>query len=268
MKQVLPLAAAAVLIAGLAYLLLGGGDTGTEADYLPDDGTANTAGGEDAMTAKADPSLKADGTGRPPKSRRGPNPMKPYKPRVGVLEVLPLDPDGNPISRDECTVELERVSPAEKLGKLGIRDRETNVWRFNKVPIGPIRVVVTGDHLVEAREVVRVRENSTKFVKIGVEQGALVKYSVEMPDGTVPKALTLSLINNKGRKSNVYWQVREQTKMTSARPATEFKLGPKGVIYGIRPGIYQLKAKTEHYEGTEEVLVGAGDTLEVTVALR
>ncbi len=268
MKQALPLAAAALLIAALAYLLLGGDDSTTDADLLSETGESGSNTGEDAMTAEPGTGLHGTNDGSRKPKRFGPNPMKPYKPRVGVLEVLPLDPDGEPISADLCNVSLERVKPAEPLGKVGIRDRETNVWRFNKVPIGGVRVVVSGDHLIEAREVVLVRENSTKFHKIGVEQGALVKYQIELPDGTAPKDVSLSLINHQGRPTRVYWQVRELKGMTSAQPAKTIKLGAKGVVYGMRPGKYELRAETEHYAGIEEILVGAGDTLEVTLLLR
>ncbi|MDJ0976727.1 MAG: hypothetical protein QNJ98_19890 [Planctomycetota bacterium] len=270
MRTALPLLAAAALVAVLAWLLLGEEPTTEDPGYLEEAGPVEPKTGDGPMAAE-DSGLTGTNTGKPKPKRRSHDPMKPYKPRMGVLEVLPLDPDGEPIDADLCTVSLELIRGNEPSGKLGLRDRETMVWRFEKVPIGPIRVVITGDHLVEAREIVRVRERSTTFKKIGVERGALVSYTAALANGEVPEKVRLELINHQGRATSAWWQVREPKLLTSARRAKAITLSAKGVVYGIRPGVYRLKASTLEepvYTDWQEIVVGAGDTTEVELRLR
>ena len=270
MRTALPLLAAAALVAVLAWLLLGEDSTTEDPGYYGDAGPVEVETPDGPMAAE-DSGLAGTGTGKPRKRRPGHDPTKPYKPRLGTLEILPLDPDGEPINADLCTVSLELLRGDEPSGKLGHRDRETMVWRFEKVPIGKVRVVITGDHLVEAREVVRVRERSTTFKKIGVERGALVNFQVALANGEVPEKVRLELINHQGRASSVWWQVREPKHLTSARRATAITLPAKGVVFGIRPGVYRLKASTLEepvYTDWQEVVVGQGDTTEVELRLR
>lgn len=269
MRSPWPIAAALVLAGLLAWMLLSGDAPDQDADeYSGDAGSTATHNAEEAMRAEEAGLTGTSGTGRPTR-RKGPNPYKPFKERTGTLEVLPLDPDGQPVSRDMCTVSLERVNPPEKMGKLGFRDKETNVWTFKKVPIGTIKVVISGDHLVEARQNVRVREGVVTHRKVPVEYGALVRFKAVMPDGAAPKQVKLQLINAQGRPASVYWQSRDPRLTTSARRATQIRLPAEGVVYGLRPGRYELRAETDdEFDAAMEVVVGPRDTEDILLELR
>lgn len=272
MRSAFPLLAALALVGVLAWLLLGSSDEATEElPYLPQGGPTDPETDEAAMTADPATELTGSRTG-PKRPKRSHDPHKPFKERLGVLEILPIDPDGEPIPADDCTVLLERVRGAEPLGKLGPRARETTqVWRFEKVPIGTVRVIVKGDRLIESRHLVRVREGTTTYRKLPVELGAMVTYRVELPGGDLPKEVTLELVNPQGRQAEVWWEVRSPRLMISPRRAKSVTLPGEGLISGIPPGAYYLRARTKDepvYAGRTEVLVAAGDALDVTLFLR
>lgn len=269
MKSPWPIAAALVLAGLLAWFLLSGGDPDPGADDYSHDPSGTTArNGEGPIRAEEAGLAGASPRGRAKRSR-GPNPYKPLKERTGTLEILPVDPDGEPVAADLCNVTIERVNPPEAMGKLGLRDRETGVWTFKKVPIGTIKVIVSGDHIVEGRKNVRVREGVATLREIPVELGALVRFKAVMPDGEAPKQVKLQLINAQGRPASVYWQSRNPRLTTSARRATQIQLPAEGVVFGLRPGRYELRAEAaDEFDATSEIVVGPGDTEEVLLELR
>lgn len=262
------LVGAGVLIGVLAFLLLGG-----ETPVEPEDPALGPDAGVPAGTS--DPGMKVDdagltghGTGAVKPKRRSHSPFKPYTPRTGTLEIRPLGLEDQVVSADDCTVSLERVKPATPMGKLGHRDRKTGVWRFEKVAIGRVRVVITGDHLITTRKVVKVRENSVTYYDVLTEPGALIRFSAKRIDGTVPKKATFELLDSSGKPTSVYWQVRGTRHYSSPTRTASFTQHPEGVAFSVPAGVYTLRARTEdEFDGAVDVTVAAGDTSEVALEL-
>jgi len=106
-------------------------------------------------------------------------------------------------------------------------------------------------------------------LKVAVEPAGAIRYRVTLADGSVPADVTLALLDEKERPVTARFQTRSDAALGTPRTATSAKVGPEGVVMGVKPGRYILRATspTENVADTS-VEVVAGRTTEVQVTIR
>ena len=165
---------------------------------------------------------------------------------------------------------LEREGSAFYSPPLGMPDYDTGVWRFDKVVVGWVRVLVVGDHILETKARVRVTKSQTERVDVVVKRGGAIAYEVEMYSGERPENVALELRHPESKRPlNVYWQMRSPDRHSSARKATQARMGPQGIVFSVPPGRWVLHVTSDEGEIDEvDVEVVAGETAKAEVKLR
>ncbi len=248
MKNVLPLALLLIAIAIALFIFLG--------QEEPDDfDAAPTTSAPTAPAPRELSGLEGRAPDKPVEVRDNSHLMKRHKTRYGSLEILPIGPDGNTIPPDGLTVHVEPLGRSHRIGRpLGLRDMETHLWTYRKIPIGDVKIRVFGDFVIPMEDSTKVREGIRTHKKVFVELAGSIKYDVKLYDGTYPERVTLTLLNMQGKPVAATYQVRTREHMTSPKVTASITQKPFGYIFGVRPGTYQLRVTSPEDE-TETVTV-------------
>jgi hypothetical protein len=268
MRTLLPVLLALAFAAG-AWLFLG--PSATETEPLDDlGGRATGDGGPARIDPGPDaPSLEGTGpdpavTGRPPSYPL----VAPDEFPRGGLDVRPLQPDGTLWRPDAISVRLERVPRPFWAAPGGRADYDTRVWHFRRVPVGRVRVIVTGDHVVEAVGEAEIRAGTVETVEVVASAGGAITFTarrVREDEGVDQVTLTL-LDAETDQAVPAAFQERAPAVLGEVIEGTEATLGPRGVIFGVPPGRYRLRGTSAGDEVHEvEVVVQAGRTAEAAL---
>jgi hypothetical protein len=264
------LLAALVVGAGFAWVLLSGDHPAV------DDGDA-------PRIERAPPATSPPPSDLPPVSpgslagggeetRPKPKPVEPEGPvriPMGGLYVTPIQPDGKPWLPSEARVFVEPVREGLWAVPTGVPDAQSGTWRFDRIPAGPVRIRVGGDHVVDAYDEVTVLAGQTKELTLTADRGGAVAYKVVLYSGEEPPEVTLTLLDVDRKPVPVWWQVRKTNMLTTPRRLASVTQAAQGVAFGVRPGRYTLRAKSPAEEFDEaEVEVKPGETVEAEIRLR
>jgi hypothetical protein len=273
MKQhLVPVALLLVVGAGLAVWLVGRPPRPAAPpleDYLAprDDGPSRTAMREEGPS----PGSRLAGRGAPPGVRGGEAAgiVRPQDLPRGGLRVQPVGEDGQVLPPSLARVEVRAIGPAFHAPPLGIPDPESGLWTFHSLIAGEVRVVVAGDHLVEASEVVEIRKDEVAEVTVTARPGGAIRYSVLLASGETPERVTLTLLEQASRRPvEARWLAHGEGFLGALRTATSVTQAPQGTVSGIPPGAYWLRATSpagEIEEGLVEVRAGESVAIEVRV---
>lgn len=260
-------------VGGLVWWLFGG-DRQPPPDY--DDYIATperVADGPEELREEGRSPIRLGGRTptRPARPRPGPRsrPLPPQEVPRGGLLVTPVGPDGETLPSSVARVHVRGVGTTFHAPPLGIPDPDTGVWTFRRIYAGDVRVVVSGEHLVDASQVVEVLEDEVAEVEISVEPGGAIRYKVVLYSGEAPEKATLTLLDHESRRPiRVRYQARSAAAMSTLREATSITQGPEGLVSGIPPGKYWLHATSpegEFEEGLVEIQPGETVPLEIRV---
>lgn len=251
MRRLLPWLLLLLLAGGAVWLLRGGPAEGPGVDeaLAPTPLPA-------APAASAQPGLAAQAPVRAPKAAPARVPEPVVDPRnlpMGPLSVLPLGPDDEPIACDLVTVSVEpgKGARAWHVQPLLQADRQTQVWSAERVFAGPVKVRVWGDTVVPVEVETVVDSEARPPLRVHVDRAGMIEYEVSTYRDEPLGDVTLQLTGSGGRAVQAYWQVRTETVLTQPRLAREAVQGPQGVVFGIPPGTYRLRATSPAGEWEE-----------------
>lgn len=189
----------------------------------------------------------------------------------GALEVAVAGPDDVALAVEGITVHLE-PGPGSKewtATPLLLADGALGSWSCAEVPAGPVRVRVTGDHVLETVLDTRVEAGAANSVRVQVDLGGALTYDAKLFSGEAPEQVTLTLLDARRQPVRARYQVRTQRVLTQPRSATVMTQGPQGVVFGIPPGRYTLRAVSSAEESDEsEVEITPGVTVAVSLRIR
>lgn len=258
----------ALLLAALGVYLVLRGETGP----VEPDAPSERAG----RTAPAPGSIELRGPAPSPEAATpadAPTPVV-VDPRTlpkGALEVTVAGPDDVALAVEGITVHLE-PGPGSKewiATPLLLADGALGTWSCAEVPAGPVRVRVTGDHVLETVLDTRVEAGGANSVRVQVDRGGALTYDVKLFSGEAPEQVTLTLLDARRQPVRARYQVRTQRVLTQPRSATVMSQGPEGVVFGIPPGRYTLRAVSPAEESDEsEVEITPGVTVAVSLRIR
>lgn len=256
-------------LAGVAWVLFAGDDAIHDEDAFEDLSRPEEALPAPPLVREA-PALA--GSRAAPTRRRKPRwPVLPTNqiPR-GSLDVRLVYEDETPVAANDVRVRLEREGSAFYSPPLGVPDYDTGIWRFDKVVVGWVRVIVVGDHILEAKARARVNTRETEKVELAVKRAGAIAYEVEMYSGERPENVALELRHPETKRPlNVYWQMRTPDRHSSPHRATQVRLGPEGVVFPVPPGRWVLRATSDEGEIDDvDVEVVVGETVKAEVKLR
>lgn len=233
---------------------------------------------EPAPEAAPAPGLSLEGAAAPrpapepaPAGPRVPTAIDPRTLPKGGLQVVVAGPDDAVLPTEGVRVHLEPApgSKAWHATPLLLADVERATWTSDDVPAGPVRVRVTGDHVVETTLDTRVEAGVTGSVRVRVDRAGLLAYEVKLYSGEAPEQVTLTLLDARRQPVRVLYQVRTQAVLTQPRAATSATQGPQGVLLGVPPGRYVLRAVSAAEEYDErEVELAAGQSASVSLSIR
>jgi hypothetical protein len=187
----------------------------------------------------------------------------------GTLVVVVVGADDQPLPVETLHVQVGPARGAREWVRAPVvtADPETKTWRADEVPAGSVEVRVSGDHVLEKAVTVQQTSEGGEPVKVQVERAGAIQYSVTLADGTVPAEITLSLLDEKERPVQARFQSRSATVLSTPRTATTVKVGPEGVVMGVRPGRYVLRATspTENTADTKVDVVAGETTLQAVI---
>lgn len=251
MRRALPWLLLLLLAAGGAWLLRGG----PQADPGLDEAGAPQPVAP-APVGQARPGLEAAAPTRAPAPLPRPAAGPVVDPRnlpVGPLSVLPLGPDDEPIACDLLTVSVEpgKGARAWHVQPLLKPDRQTQVWSAERIFAGPVKVRVWGDSIVPVEVETVVGPDGGPPLRVHVDRAGLIEYEVSTYRDEPLGEVTLQLTGPGGRAVQAYWQVRTETVLTQPRLAREVVQGPQGVVFGVPPGSYRLRATSPAGEWEE-----------------
>jgi hypothetical protein len=271
MKSYLPLLLILLaVVAGYMFLATGPEDDPYDVGWSRDEADL---GGRHGAPA----SLSADGVAPAPPdsdaaSKKGRKPYRTVDPRTlptGTLFVTLIGPDDKPIDGAELRLFVEPVRHGGFPTRLGIYEKDTGAWRFEKVRAGAVQVRLYSDHVARKIETVPVRADTENRVSIRVEPAGAIQYDVIAYDKTRPDPVDVTLYDQAGRSVKAWYQVRTTTKLTTPRLAETMRQGPEGILLGVVPGVYRLKVVSPAEEWDDaEVRVEAGQTARVSLEVR
>ena len=102
-----------------------------------------------------------------------------------------------------------------------------------------------------------------------VNRAGAVEYDIQLADGSRPKEVRLSLLDNRDRPLRARYRPLPGAGV-AARPQQGrlVRMPPRGVVFGLRAGSYTLKASVlGGAEGAEAVSVGLGGTTRVILSV-
>jgi hypothetical protein len=238
----------------------------------PIEGVERGGAREDGAEPTAPGGLRGTGSEEPPPPVR-PEPrgaiVDPRTIPRGGLEVLPLGPDQQPIPPGELSMRIEAVGRAFWSQPLALPDPETKVWSFKNIPAGPVQVRVSGDHVVETVAEATIEKDVVKSLKVLLDRAGALAYHVVLYSGEQPPEVTLTLLDLRDKPVAARYQERSPTRLTQAQKATTMKQGPDGLVLGVLPGRYRLKAVSPNDEwDAVEVEAVTGQTVAVEIRLR
>jgi hypothetical protein len=187
----------------------------------------------------------------------------------GSLLVRPVGPDHEPLGDRSLRVYVTvKGDPRTRLP--GPYDEERQAWRFPDVTAGPARVRLEGDHVVGREQDVVVAASRETAVDVVLEPAGALRYDVVTYAKTRPKQVRLEVTDARGKPVRAWFQERTPRRLTQARRAEHVTQGPQGVVFGLPPGRYKLKATSIASDewDEEEVVAQAGQTAEVTLEIR
>ena len=188
----------------------------------------------------------------------------------GTLEVLPLQPDGRPWPTKDVNVSVEREGERLWSTPLGRADAESGVWTFADLPVGRMRIQVTGDFVIEATGAGELKPDAVTRVEVLASPGGMIRYRATLYGGEEPARLTLALLKPDRRSPVRAWfqDRRPGRPGGGARAGTSVEQGPIGVVFGLPAGRYVLRAtRPEDVQEEYEVTVVAGETSELEIQL-
>lgn len=259
-------------VAGIAWVFFGGGGAlPGEDEGAPEEERSVAEPSPPPLLEVRGPGLAGSGAALDPTRRRKPLwPILPTNliPR-GTIEVLPVYEDETPVDADDVRVSLER-EPAFYSGSIGVRDRETGVWRFDKVVIGWLRVIVVGDHVCETTVRAQVSKGQVAKVVVVVQRAGAIAYQAQLYSGERPEQITLELRDPETKQPlEVFWAMRAPDAHSSPRKATRVDIGAEGVIFPVPPGRWILHATSAEGEIDQvDVAVEVGKTVQAEIQLR
>ncbi|MHC5012549.1 MAG: hypothetical protein ACYTG6_16655, partial [Planctomycetota bacterium] len=188
----------------------------------------------------------------------------------GEIKVTPRDPNGEFLSPKSLAVHIEGAPRPFHIAPTGLPDYETGTWHFRRVIAGAVKIRVTGRHLAETIVDADVPPNGVVEVDVEVAPAGALSYSVVLYSGEQPETVTLTLLDHgSGEPVRVGYQALSAESMSAERLTKEITLGPEGIVFGIRPGRYLLRATSPEGELEEaDVEVEAGKTLPVEIRIR
>ena len=195
-------------------------------------------------------------------------PEKP-DPTVGGLELRVTDRDGQVLDREGVTARITYVRRPDRPAIPGVAEGDTAVFRFRELPLGAARVFVEGDLLMTGMLQATIQGGATSRRSLIVKRAAALQYDIQYADGTRPKEVHLSLLDAQAQPVRARYRP-DPAGETPARPRQGrlVRVPPQGVVFGLRPGTYTLKAViTGGGAGAETVSVSVGATTWVVVAL-
>jgi len=251
MRRLLPWLMLLLLALAGAWLVLAPGPQATDLDPAAPPGPVAAP-----PEATAQPGLQAAAAARAPKPPPAPVRGPAVDPRtipVGPLSVLPLGPDDQPISCDLLTVSVEPGKGARgwHVQPLLVPDRQTQVWSSAEIFTGPVKVRVWGDTVVPVEVQAVVDTTPREVLRVHVDRAGTIEYEVSTYLGEPLGDVTLQLTGAGGRAVVAGWQVRTDTVLTQPRWAREVVQGPQGVVFGVPPGTYRLRATSQAGEWEE-----------------
>ncbi|MDJ0521213.1 MAG: hypothetical protein QNJ90_03985 [Planctomycetota bacterium] len=258
-----------VLAAAAGWWLLTGADDElppleTSSGDQPSDGTD-----PGAMKAKGPEGLAAKGTD--PTKRR-----KPYRPLPdprtlpkGSLVITMLGPDLKALDSGSLRVFIEPRTPALWRTKLPLYEKSSRTWRAKNVVAGPVRVRISGDHVVRRSVDAVVKRDRESTLSVTLDLAGAIRYDVIAYDKTRPEKVKLTLYDFQDRPVRAWYQERTSRRMTTPQEFQTAEIGPEGVVFGILPGRYRLRVVSPAEEWDDaEVDVVAGKTAKVSLEVR
>jgi hypothetical protein len=265
MKNALPYVL--ILLVAVVAVLLFTGDEATGPGYEPEYGSEAVPPAPAPGTG-----LTASGSAPAPREkapRRTPHtPIDPKGIPRGEIEIVALDRLGEPIASRNLRVYVNPVGLKDWARRLGRADPESETWMFRKILAGEVEVHVYGEHVVDTRARARVEAGKRARKVVTVDRAGAIKYGVTGADGKPPAKVTLSLTDEEGKPVRAYYQTVSVKALTQPRFATSRAEGAEGMVFGIPPGRYRLRAENEINEWDEaDVVITATRTEPVSLRL-
>jgi hypothetical protein len=181
---------------------------------------------------------------------RGPTPAVEGK---GDLVVVLAPPEGAAAPAD-VRLDIERIGPRLSSYPLATR-QEDGSWRYAGIPTGRYRVWVLSAGWRDASGETAVADGEEARLTVALVPGASARFRVVDWAGEAPPKFTLSVFDARMRPVAASFQ----TSATRVRVPAGKELGgvPEGLLIGLKPGTYTLRATGE-----------AGDTDEKTFEAR
>jgi hypothetical protein len=188
----------------------------------------------------------------------------------GELLVQVTDPAGAKVPSSRVRVLVEGGERGIWPPPVGVADPKTGVWRFDRLPAGRARVVVTGDHVRETSAEVQIAAGQATEATVALEPAGALTWSAALYNGEAPEKVTVALLDASGKGVVVWWQVRSAKVLSEPRRGVEVTLpAAEGIAYGIPAGTYRLRGKSPGDDVDEqEVTVEPGATASVRLTFR
>jgi hypothetical protein len=182
-----------------------------------------------------------------------------------------LDLQDQPIPSTQVTAEVGPApgQPAWFDKPLLNPDPEGHVWKGEGFLAGPVAVRVFGDHVLEQSVPATIDPQPSAPVVVRLPWAGSIEYRATRLDGSDPTQVRVTLVGARGQPVLASFQIRTETVLTEPRRATEALLGARGVIFGIPPGTYTLRATAPGADESDvrEVTVEARKTLSLDLRL-
>lgn len=268
-----PLIAALLAVGLAAWLLVGGGEKRSAQEVLEAERAAAAPPGPPApIPGTALDAPRAGASGPREKAATGPRGSVDVRalPR-GPLVISVVGADDQPLAPDDVRLTL---GPAKgqrdwDTTPLLVPDPETKAWQAEQVLAGPVEVHVSGAFVVEKSVTVNVAVEKAEPVRLRVERAGAIHWTVTLAGGQVPEQVELSLLDAQERPTPARFQTQSATALGTPRTGTRLKEGPEGVVLGVKPGTYVLRARSPADEVADaKVEVVAGQTAELAIVIR
>lgn len=257
-----------VLAAVLGYWLFAGPSDPRPADYDAVDPGEGDPSGTGDVGAGLRGAAKAEGGTAGARPKKAWQPPDPRTLPTGSLRVQPLGPDLQPLMQRGLSI---IVTPkGQRRARLGHFSEEDGSWRFDRVIAGEVSIRVRGDHVVGQTVTAVVQRDRETLAQVHLEHAGAVRYDVNTYAKTRPPQVLVELFDQAGRPTEAWFQVRTSRSMTQPMLKKAHTLGPEGVLFGLRPGTYRVKAtnvETDEWDDGE-VTVEAGKTAALSLTVR
>ncbi len=240
-------------------------DPAIDPGAVPAEGDARTPGA--ALAGRAPESPPTPDGGTPRAASNLPAPVDLRTVARGDLEVILVTDGDRRVSTDLVALRLERVGLPYPHTPLAHRDAARRVWTFRDVPVGRVRIHASGDLISDASGEAEIVDDGGEPLVLRVEPLGAIHVRASLVDGGEVLDVVGILEDEEGRPVEGWWRERSYSRMGIRQKGTTGRLGPNGLVGGLRAGRYRLDVESGgggHESLWVDVVVGETAVVDVS----